>query len=398
MTNDSFASKSVVNATSGLTYEFQNRPRYEPLEAYQKARETFLRRIQGVPGIAAVYESGADGPSVPGISDIDLIVIVEDDVSDTEAVRDEISAAKVDEYYFFHGPEVLTRSTFSEYYNVLPMPKELVHLHGAELSYERNRDEYNYLAYLVDQVNTTYPMEFLDFLFFPGVSLSSRQFNILVNDMIDLAVPKRMADRLPVRLDTRLAIHRLNSLRNDFNLFLEATERDSAVLEQFDESITALRQEWFELSKSKQNERLLSRLRDSVTACFAFVDDLEDHLSDCGIEVQQRVTEYRTSDVYPNEYSGDWNRNDAERKTVTNYRHRRVKSCVLPQAVTVNERLRSNETDVRAPDLYVETLESRDRTKRRRDESMAMYKYHPFRSQYMSVLEYLHRVKTRTVT
>lgn len=393
---DSIATPAVMNATDGLTYRFEAHPRYEPVESYEEALAVFLERIETVPGIVSVYESGA-GVSVPGISDIDLIVVVEDDIEDPQAVRDGIEEAKTDEYFFFHGPEVLTRETFSEYYNVLPMPKDLYLHYGEQLPHKKNQDEFNYLVYLVDSVNDTYPMEFLEFLFFPGISLSSRQFDILVNDMIDVFVPRVVAEQFPVRIDTRFAIHRLNSLRNDMQLFVDATRRDAPQLDEFDRKITALRSNWFDFDRAEQERQLLDRLRDAITACFTFVGHIDEHLRDCGVSIETGTVERRTMDVFPNEYWPEWSIERAERTTLENYRTRRIKTSVLPQSVTVNDRLR-NDGGVSVPDGYAAALQKRDSTKRRRDASMATYKYHPLRSQYMSGLERLHALKTSLVT
>ncbi|MFB6187569.1 MAG: hypothetical protein ABEI86_11980, partial [Halobacteriaceae archaeon] len=290
------------------------------------------------------------------------------------------------EYFFFHGPEVLTRDTFSEYYNVLPMPKELNLHYGEELSYEKNQKKFNYLVYLVDSVNTTYPMEFLDFLFFPGISVTNHRLNIVVNDIFDLFVPRQFAELLSVEVNSRFAIHRLNSLRNDMMLFVEMSERSAPVLQDFDESITELREQWFDLNQIEQEKLLLARLRDSITASFKFVNHIKHHLVDIGVEVNDTGRYLHPHDIYYNEYRPDWEVTKAESDTCQFYRDDRLKTCVLPQTVTVNNRLRSN---------YISALNHRDKTKRRRDESMETYKYHPLRAQYKAIMQSLFGLKSR---
>lgn len=398
MTEERIASTDVRARTDEFEYRFDNHPRYEPVERYEEALETFLERIEDVPGVVSVYESGTGGVSVPGISDIDLVVVVENDVDDTTALRERIEDAKIDEYFFHHGPEVLTRASFSEYYNVLPMPKDLRLHYGEELSYEKNRDEYNYLAYLVDQVNTTYPFEFLEFLFFPGITLRDRQYDIAVNDFIDLFAPSAVARQLPVWIDTRFAVHRLNSLRNDMQLFVQSAGVDAPVLDRFDERITEMRGGWFEHDRQTKERLLRECLEDAVTACFAFVGHLRDHLHEEGVEIAASASEYRSSDVYTNVYLLEWAADGAERTTLSLWAERRIKSCVLPQAVTVNDRLRDDDPAVDAPVEYGRALEARDRTRERREQSMQLYTYHPLRSKYMTVLGWLQAAKTRLVT
>lgn len=394
--NDRIASDAVRTASGDLRYAFYDHPRYEPPEAYEEARETFFERIEGVPGVVSVYESGTGGISRPGISDIDLIVVVEDDVEDPGALRDGIAAAKTDEYYFFHGPEVLTRSAFPEYYNVLPMPKDLQRHSGEALDYEKNRDRFNYLAYLVDSVTTTYPMEFLELLFFPGPSLDHHRLDIVLSDAFDLLVPGPIAERFAVDLDTRFAVHRMNSLRNDMMLFSETTGRETPVLDAFDASITDLRERWFELDRADREAVLIDRLQDAVTACFAFVDHLDAHLADIGVDVPATEPTVRSHETTHNEFRPDWVVETAERDTCRYYRDGRVRTAVLPQSVSVNDRLRAGEA-VTAPADYRTALEHRDHSKNQRDAAMAAYKYHPLRARYMRVMGALFGLKTRLV-
>ncbi|WP_229111396.1 hypothetical protein [Halapricum desulfuricans] len=394
--NGRIASEAVQAVSADLTYAFYDHPRYEPPKAYEEARETFLERIADVPGVVSVYESGTGGISRPGISDIDLIVVVEDEVDDPAALREGIEAAKTDEYYFFHGPEVLTRSAFPEYYNVLPMPKDLQHHYGESLDYQKNQDRFNYLVYLVDSVMTTYPMEFLELLLFPGPSVDHHRLNIVLSDAFDLLVPGPIAEQFAVDLDTRFAVHRMNSLRNDMMLFSEITERETPTLDAFDASITDLRERWFELDRPDRETLLVERLQDAVTACFAFVEHLNAHLADIGVQVPATELTVRSHETRHNEFRPDWSASTAERKTCEYYREGRVRTVVLPQSVTVNKRLRGNEP-VTAPKAYRTALDNRDRSKRQRDAAMAAYKYHPLRAWYMRVMGTLFGLKTRLV-
>lgn len=384
------ATDRLQRHVADLSYEFYDLPRFEPLEAYDDARETFVDRLSGVDGVVSVYESG-DGPGVPGISDVDMVVVVEDDHDDPERLRERIEAAKVDEYFFFHGPDVVPESTFSDYYSVLPVPKDM-HLHyGADLEYEKNESEYNRLAYLIDSFNDTYPREFLEFLFFPGVLLSDRQYDIAANDMIDLFVPRVIADRLPIHVETRLAIHRLNSLRNDMALFCETADVSSDVLTQFDESITDLRSRWFDEPKSRQETLLLDRLADAVTACFEFADLVREYAATEGIAPSTGDETTENVNVYVNSYHADWSADAGERVTVDRFRYGRIKSLCLPSEFRVNRLSRQN--DPRVPTAYADAVRRRDETAKERLQALSTYRFHPLRDTYMSIIERLNRAK-----
>lgn len=388
------SSQRVSEAISKYSYRFYDRPRYEPFEAYEEAREEFVDRLSDVEGIVSVYESG-DGPGVPGISDIDMVVVVEDDVADPERLRQRIEDAKIDEYFFFHGPDVVTRSTFPDYYSVLPVPKELYLYAGEDLNYESRTDEYNKLVYLVDSFNTTYPGEFLEFLFFPGIHLADRQLDIAANDFIDLLLPGRVANHLPVHVETRMALHRLNSLRNDMALFCETADTESAVLSEFDESITDLRDRWFDEPQNKQQQLLVDRLADAVTACFEFAQLLDEHLQEEEIVPSITADKTTTNNRYLNTHLQSWSAEIGEQQTLTRFGKQRVRSISLPTSFLVNKLAREN--NQRVPTEYRKTIKRRDLTAEARMQSLSTYLFHPLRDTYMAVVPRAHRLKANWV-
>jgi len=386
----SIATDDIRAARRKYDYTFFDYPRDIPWKNYDEARKIFVDRVADVPGIVSVYESGR--PSTRGISDIDLIVVVEESIDDTDRIRATIEDAKTDEYYFFHGPEVLTRDVFEVYHSVLPQPSELHHLWGERLSYKSERGEFTALAYLVDSLNTTYPREFLEFLFLPSLT-HSHELRIVSQDLLSLVVPQGITRQIDLRLDVRLAIHRLNSFRNDINMFLSQYERENEMLSWFDDAITDLRQEWFDLDD--QEETLLRRLEDAVTAAFVLTAEIRDYLDTVGICVDATKREIRTGETYSDIFVTEWSRSTGERESVRNFVERGIPSCLLPQMITVNQRLRADPTTVTAPDAYKRTVTHRDEVAAKREASMESYKYHPLRSQYLTSIRALNRAKIR---
>lgn len=388
----SVASQRVRAAVDDFSYRFYDRPRFEPLKSYDESRDVFVEQLIDVDGVVSVYESGG-GPGVPGISDIDMVVVVEDEVEDPERLRAQIEEAKVDEYFFFHGPDVVNRSTFADYYSVLPVPKNLYLHAGEELDYEENYDERNRLAYFVDSFTGTYPGEFLEFLFYPGVALSNRQYDIAVNDFIDLSVPTGIANQLPVHIETRMALHRLNSLRNDMRLFTETAGITSEVLSTFDESITDLRERWFNEPASVQERLLIERLSDSVTACFVFAELLNDYLLSEGIAPSVESVRSDSDVRYLNTYHPTWRADSGEESTLKRVVDRRLRSVSLPASFLVNKFSRDNNS--RVPSSYREAINRRDETATSRMAALSTYRFHPLRDAYLAVVPRLHRGKAR---
>lgn len=79
-------------------------------EVYGRALDRFVSSIADTPGIRAVLQFGQI--SAPGISDLDLLVVVDDDVP-TSTLRQIVKATRVDAtaaYLFAHPPMVVPRS------------------------------------------------------------------------------------------------------------------------------------------------------------------------------------------------------------------------------------------------------------------------------------------------
>src|SRR6056297_896623 len=82
-----------------------NPPKNVPIDNYKKAVDAYLEKIKKVPGILSVYLMG--GFSAPGLSDIDIIVVVDDNFSSLNSHLLDVKG--IDEYLFIHGPLVFPR-------------------------------------------------------------------------------------------------------------------------------------------------------------------------------------------------------------------------------------------------------------------------------------------------
>ena len=87
-------------------------PVYQPLEAYRDAEAEYLTRLQRVPGLRAVWKFGE--VSVPGVSDLDFVVVLDESVRDTLS-HDMVTPQGLSltgSYIVFHEPFIISQDLF----------------------------------------------------------------------------------------------------------------------------------------------------------------------------------------------------------------------------------------------------------------------------------------------
>lgn len=103
-------------------------------EEYEKAREVFVNHLAKRPELLAIYQNGE--PTVPGISDLDLVCVVEDRL--TESCPENFSARPLfgaDHVAFPGEPRIVPKSVFHHLQEAFPLP-HLRPIHGKVLMQE----------------------------------------------------------------------------------------------------------------------------------------------------------------------------------------------------------------------------------------------------------------------
>lgn len=91
-------------------YRLIDPPRYVAPEAYVQARDAMVRHLQAQPGLVALYQIGS--VATPGISDIDLVAVFEDESACGADPRGGRSAAE--RYLFTHALFGSSRTLFRQ--------------------------------------------------------------------------------------------------------------------------------------------------------------------------------------------------------------------------------------------------------------------------------------------
>lgn len=191
-----------------------NRPVRVDRGAYHTAIQSYLARVTNVAGVRSVYTMGSI--KAPGLSDIDMIVVVDDDFNSNNSHQ--LVTSGIDERLFLHGPVVLPVAMIS-------VLQYLIYASGLDRLY--GHDELPEFAELNAEVANTLRMAYaIDFL-------ESRQVQY------DRVLKSR-------RIDQRAWMTRLWSMTHSEKLLtdvgIEISDTDSQVLSR----IKDLRRRWTE--------------------------------------------------------------------------------------------------------------------------------------------------------
>lgn len=94
-----------------MNYQLVNKPKRIKLIEYDQALKAYIDKITQASGIISIWTMGSVGS--PGLSDIDVIVVVNDDFNSNESRR--LSVAGINDDLFIHGPIIIPESMACEF-------------------------------------------------------------------------------------------------------------------------------------------------------------------------------------------------------------------------------------------------------------------------------------------
>ncbi len=107
---------------------FRNAPCLIKYSEYEHAIDTYLERVTNIQGVSSVYTMGSIG--APGLSDIDIIIVVKDDFSPNLSAN--LSTLDIDSRLFIHGPVIIPQSMTGDFQYII-YATGLKKLHGSDI-------------------------------------------------------------------------------------------------------------------------------------------------------------------------------------------------------------------------------------------------------------------------
>ena len=200
---------------------------YVVREKYDEVLGSYLDRIKRMPNVVSIYQLG--NISVPGISDIDLIIVLHDEFTEPVNFRQlqRDATGDIGAYLFSHAPYVANRDTFADL-SMLFFADNLRHVWGEALALK------------------TYPAEQVEFY----------KYVIALEAAISQSFAFVRATHNRTIFNLRSLLCNLNAVKHNFTTLApwrSANQRDT--WRQYREDIDALRNKWFQEDTATRIQR-----------------------------------------------------------------------------------------------------------------------------------------------
>ncbi|QKJ22273.1 hypothetical protein [Poseidonibacter lekithochrous] len=222
------------------TYAFSNYPRDIKKDYYFELRDKISRDLIHIDGILSVYSMGNVG--APGISDLDFLIVVENDFSNKKLLEDYFSnLTDLDKYIaFVHYPFIAFEDNINNVLKILPL---------SNLNYEQGK-KYDFSSEISENENITILSE-LSFLFYPNLFI-----NILLMKNIDF----------------RQSIQLLNAFRFPLEFILKYNE--IKCFKQYIEKLDKIKASWKTLDKEELKKEIIILLKEALFVCYILIDEI----------------------------------------------------------------------------------------------------------------------------
>ena len=236
-----------------IQYKFSNFPvRYE-LKDYQEIRDRYIRRVAKLADVKAIYQLG--DISVPGISDIDLMVVLNDKLQDSSFKDYTVqSLGGRSRYLFMHNPFIVDESLFSSF-SLFPYAERMkaIKVSDEEFSFKDVSIKAEPINRIADVIDNT------------GSLLRSFTFMLT-------------SGYCPVRS----TLVKLNALAINIDDFNKITGKSRQSWDEFSNQIKVLRKVWFFLKETDQKKQLVILLNKAFSISYELSFSLANYLRDTG--------------------------------------------------------------------------------------------------------------------
>lgn len=312
-------------------YGFFDEPPPLTLQDYERAVVDFTREISRLSGVRAIYQTGS--VSLPGASDLDMIVVVHDKDSASPMLWPAMHAVRARHaYLFLHDPVVATPRELQAInkFAFIGQPRLLF----GEPSEVQDVAGIYRISWLVDHFNDNFPSDV-----FRGAQLSFRRR--IANDLRSLALPPSIASHAPLRMSVRFALCKLNGIIHDLRNLEIGSGTKIPPLREYCDRIAELRAGWFPAEEA-QFHQLASLLDELPRWCGVILYEVARYFRKEWFEFRNpwpylpnRFHQFRVN-LYLNDFRAD----DAARLLAHHLFSLRLRTHVLPAALAVHEVLR----------------------------------------------------------
>lgn len=225
-------------------FTFTNLPKRIDISAYEAVQSEFIGYYAKVKGVMAIYKYGEI--SVPGLSDLDFIVILDDEYKHQYGTRyDKHLFSGQAQYILTHSQLFLSKSLLKQIQLVMNIGN-LKKMWGEDILIEKYSQKENKLSNIFKQLDsfiTRFPK-----LFFTAL--------------------------LTKKINVRNIIARLNALRYLVKMYEEINHSQNEELNNYIKEIREFKSSWFENSQEDNLKSLILYLKRALKINYYLIEDL----------------------------------------------------------------------------------------------------------------------------
>ena len=269
---------------------------------YERIHDYFITAVSSVRGVSAIYQFGE--VSVYGMSDLDYLVCVNDDIDSKEFIKTVRDCISRDPYILMHYPIVIHANIFSEINYFIPT-YNLRRVWGKRLKRNVQTEEMKTLM-LIDIVNNHYPKELTKVFLRRSLASSRGTIPYLVNDLAKLMnIP---ATRRVVRCRTLLS--RLNAMKYPLTMLEDLTGVHNEHWSEYIHRVDEHRKMWFTYSIEERKKKLIDLAEEGIDCANHIIYCLNNYLhGKISIGVAQSIAVFERENA--NLYVYDWSINSS---------------------------------------------------------------------------------------
>ncbi len=323
---------SLLENISRSEFIFADEPVRLDSKDYLQAINYFVRELSQLEDVISIYQIG--GLTALGISDVDLIVVLKDKVSDSKKILETAKGCVSKNSYLLDIFRLVDKATMQNIMVIFPT-FDLKKIYGEDIEIRPITNEMIYATFLVDFVNSYWPREFLEMLLHRNIELKNKMLGKILYDFTRLFAFDFILKRMRKKIKVRYALCRLYSMRYPILMYKNITGVEYESWNNFLRKIVHLRQNWFSVDDRKY-DLLLESIKEAAIISVELIDRLFDFMIKNNIAFDiGRQCKVEGIHSIVNIYVNNWEKNTAVKKMVKIY-SRNITPNILPQNFLIN--------------------------------------------------------------
>jgi len=311
-------------------FRFVDKPIYHDISSYNETINLFIEELSKLEDINSVYQIGE--VTVPGISDLDFIVILNNKLERPQKCIKVIrSYVKKNNYLIEHYPYIINKENFSNVNYMFPI-FNIKNIYGEKYKIKKivDIDILNAII-LTDLVNIYWPKEFIRYFLYKKVYLKNKIKSYYFNDILRTLELSKVLPYTKLEIPTRNLLCRLNSMKYPVAMIEKISGQKNRKWSDHINEINDLRKNWFSYN-DKKYYTLLDLTKNTIMLCYDIIERLDSILkrkkffSYEGLE-DTLIIERDSSNLYID----NWRPEDSLKKAVNIYKSTGEIVSVLPK-------------------------------------------------------------------